>query len=123
MRYPLVFYTRRFLPAESAGCARGPVIIIDPEYKDDEGIYQHELEHVKQAARLLFIGHALLYLFVRAYRKWAEVKAYAVQTKYDDRHGKHLALDLAGWRLMLPQYDLEFKNLTAAVDALLDAGA
>lgn len=122
MRYPLVFYTKTFLPEHAAGCARGPVIIIDPDKRGDEGLYQHELEHVKQAALTLFIRHALLYLFWRAYRQWAEVNAYAVQTKYPNKHGVNMSLELGAWRLCLPQYDLNL-SLTAAVDALIEAGA
>jgi hypothetical protein len=61
------------------------VIAIDPDYADDEGLYQHELTHVKQwAAVTLATGvvlgliymplilcapsiHAALYRFVRRY--------------------------------------------------------
>jgi hypothetical protein len=81
------------------------VIAIDPDYADDEGLYQHELTHVKQwAAVTLATGvvlgliymplilcapsiHAALYRFVRRYRGWCEARAFAQQTKFypDDR--------------------------------------
>lgn len=84
------------------------VIAIDPDYADDEGLYQHELTHVKQwAAVTLATGivlgliymplilcapsiHAALYRFVRGYRGWCEAKAFARQTQFypDDRSVK-----------------------------------
>ena len=77
----LVVYTER-VPKGSAGCANGPVIRILPEYKNDEGLLQHELIHVQQAYRLLFIFHALLYYFNDSYRLQAEVEAYRKQLEY-----------------------------------------
>jgi hypothetical protein len=55
--------------------------------KGDEGLYQHELTHVKQAFLGLFIVHALLYKFLPEYRLWAEVQAFKKQAEYypDDR--------------------------------------
>lgn len=113
MRYPFIIYTDR-LPAEFAGCANAFVIRIRPKYKDDEGIYRHELKHVKQwfggmvmgaivavafyqisdIAALTMLGyglcqHSLLYLVSPDYRLEAEAEAYAKQAQYyqDDRRG------------------------------------
>lgn len=105
MRYPLVFFVNA-LPAGVGGATNGPIIRILEKYRNDEGIYRHELEHVKQGAVLLFVVHALLYLFVRRYRQWAEARAYGVQMNFPDRNGEHLSLDLAAYRLALPCYDL-----------------
>jgi hypothetical protein len=77
----LVVYTKR-VPKGSAGCANGPVIRILPSHKNDEGLLQHELIHVQQAYRLLFIFHALLYYFNDSYRLQAEVEAYRKQLEY-----------------------------------------
>ena len=79
MRWPLTFYTDFGVPDGSAGCARGPAILIRPTYRDDAGLHAHEMEHVWQGMATLFIGHALLYLFFKPYRLWAEVKAYRKQ--------------------------------------------
>lgn len=49
MRWPLVSYTDE-LPVGAAGDARGPFIRIRKGYEADEGLYQHELRHVKQWA-------------------------------------------------------------------------
>jgi hypothetical protein len=47
--YPLTFYVKTLGP-NTGGEARGPVIRILEEYRNDEGIYRHELMHVKQWA-------------------------------------------------------------------------
>lgn len=105
----MVFYTNRFISDGMAGAARGPVITIRLEYKNDIPLLRHELEHVKQwymfftplalvsvgaffyldlSASDLFglIGFSiatfpLLSRFVHPIRLWAESSAYAVQVK------------------------------------------
>lgn len=81
MRWPLTFYTDRFIRENSAACARGPLIFIRPKCKKDEGLYQHEMEHVKQWVFTLTL-HSLLYLLVPRYTLWSEVRAYSVQAAY-----------------------------------------
>lgn len=83
MRWPLTFYTERFVPDESAGCAIGPCIFIRPEKRDDIGLYHHELEHVKQAFLGLFVAHALAYRLSAAYRLKCEVAAYRAQLAHN----------------------------------------
>jgi len=82
MKWPLTFYTDFGVPQGSAGATRGPVVFIMPSHKADEGLYRHELTHVKQAFLGLFIGHALLYALVPPYRLWCEVQAYREQSRY-----------------------------------------
>lgn len=109
--YPLTFFVKS-LPANAGGCANGPVIRILDKYRNDRGIYQHELTHVLQwafasmsglpiAYLLVSIGrtdllylaslsialHSFLYRFVPAYRLWSEVQAYREQARWyqDDR--------------------------------------
>lgn len=107
----LTIYTDN-LPANVGGRANGPVIRIQPQYKDDAGIHAHELEHVRQWYTFVALGvlvsailrfapavvdystywplaaiigagvHPLLYLAVPSYRLWAEVQAYRVQAGY-----------------------------------------
>lgn len=48
-RWPLTTYTDK-MPDGVAGDARGPFIRIRKGYEADEGLYQHELRHVKQWA-------------------------------------------------------------------------
>ena len=109
--YPLTFYVKT-LPPDVGGCSNGPVIRILEKYRNDKGLHQHELVHVKQWAMwsllsipaayvlcqlalfdymaLAFLPmslHSILYRLVPAYRFWCEVEAYKEQAKHynDDR--------------------------------------
>jgi hypothetical protein len=107
------------LPEGVGGTAQGPIIRIRPKYKDDKGLHQHELEHVKQwwiativSAVLLAAGlhylqeplwgavgsigvHGALYKLIPAYRLWCEVQAHKVQLQYSPHALKHFALRIA----------------------------
>lgn len=85
MTWPLTFFVKS-LPPGVGGCANGPVIRILEQYRNDRGIYEHELVHVRQWLFTLGI-HSLLYLLVPAYKLWSEVQAYREQAKWypDDR--------------------------------------
>jgi hypothetical protein len=122
MKYPLTFYVDK-LGADTAGEARGPIIRILKEYKDDVGIYKHELLHVKQWFQLAILSipiaailyhyalfdfislavlpiafHAFLYKFSHTYRLWSEVEAYKVQNAcYKDDRSKLFAYFIAGY--------------------------
>jgi hypothetical protein len=87
MRWPLTIYTERFIPKNAAACACGPLIFIRPKYREDHGLYMHELEHVKQSFAGLIVFHVCLYLLAPKYRLWCEVQAYKAQAKHypDDR--------------------------------------
>ena len=109
--YPLTFFVRTLAP-NVGGESRGPIIRIAEKYRDDEGLYRHELMHVKQwavwsllsipvayvlyqlalfdylALAILPIAlHSVLYRFIMPYRFWCEVEAYKEQAKHytDDR--------------------------------------
>lgn len=75
-----------------------PFIIINPKFKEDKDLINHEREHVFQwvlcaalTIPLLFVSwgflllsimlHDLLYTFVKHYRQWAEVRAFKAQLK------------------------------------------
>ncbi len=118
-----VFYTDK-LPEGVGGDAHGPVVRIRPKYRSDEGIHRHELEHVQQwwvvslvsvvllavvfgmsMMVLSAIGvHSLLYMLVRPYRQWAEVRAYRIQMRYPNASGVPLSLDSAALRLTNVRY-------------------
>lgn len=85
MRYPLTFYVQQLSP-DVGGCANGPIIRILEKYRNDAGIYQHELVHVKQWF-ITFGIHNLLYMLFDWYRLVSEVEAYREQAKHypDDR--------------------------------------
>ena len=80
MKYPLTFYVDS-LPPDVGGCANGFVIRILKKYKDDYGIYKHELVHVKQWF-FTFGIHSLLYLIFDWYRMISEIEAYREQLKH-----------------------------------------
>ena len=111
MTYPLTFYVKCLAPNVGSE-ARGPFIRILEKYRNDKGIYRHELLHVGQWAVLSLLGlpiacvlnqigrmdlmwlsllpislHSLLYAAVPSYKLWAEVQAYREQAKHytDDR--------------------------------------
>ncbi len=105
MHFPhITVYTDR-LPDGVGGCANGPLIRIRPKYREDVGIHEHELEHVRQWWITLGV-HSLLYLLVRRYRLWAEVQAYRAQMEHRDRHGGYLTIEAAAARLANPRYRL-----------------
>jgi hypothetical protein len=114
MRYPLTFITNLLAVDGAAGCARGPFILIRPEYESDFGLYEHELMHVKQWAVVTLIStivlvvlfslmvdapafplmvvaasgvYRALYGISPKFKLWAEVMAYKKQLSYytDDR--------------------------------------
>ena len=46
-----IFITNWLIPSKFAGYHIVDIVLIRPEYKDDEGLIQHELTHVKQNIR------------------------------------------------------------------------
>jgi len=79
-----MIYSLKFtdnIPEGTGAYAKAWFIRIRPAYKDDRGILAHEMEHIKQWWRLLFL-HSALYLFCRRYRQWAETQAYKEQLKW-----------------------------------------
>lgn len=85
MTWPLTFYVKS-LPPGVGGVANGPVIRILEKYRNDRGIYEHELMHVMQWF-FTFSLHSWLYLLSDRYKLWSEVQAYREQAKHyaDDR--------------------------------------
>lgn len=106
------FITDRFIPEGFAACARGFVVLVRPQYKDDAGLIAHEYRHVRQWLLCSLLGvpvwfllewaglsvysplafmslglHGMLYLLVPAYKLWCEVECYKLQATYskDDR--------------------------------------
>jgi hypothetical protein len=75
------------LPEGKAGQAKFWFIKIRPSYKDDIGLLNHEIEHVRQFWRYGLLVHQVLYPLSKQYRLKCEVEAYKIQLKYytDDR--------------------------------------
>lgn len=85
---------------------------IDPKYKDDEGLYQHELVHAKQHIRTFFL-QAILYRVSRKYRLNAELEAYCYQLNfYDESRHANLIWLFGGY--IADWYDLDISQSEAA---------
>ncbi len=84
-------------------------ITLELKYKNDQGILQHELQHVRQWYRSLIPFCYKSYKNDREYRLKCEAEAYLVQTKYPDRNGHYLTLEEAAVKLTWDRYNL---NLT-----------
>jgi len=70
-----------------AGKTNAIYIRILSKYKDDKGLLAHELVHVKQCYRTLFM-HGLIYRLNKNYRLRSEAEAYATQLKINKLEGK-----------------------------------
>jgi hypothetical protein len=66
-------------------------ITIRPKYKGDNGLLEHELEHVRQYNRNLF--HALMYKYSASYRYQCELDAYRLQVRIYN----YTDINQAGW--------------------------
>jgi hypothetical protein len=131
MTLQYTYYTDK-LKANVAGQANGPIVAINPKYKTDKGLHEHEYVHVNQFYLCWFIAavivalvvyflqlnqinyfycltaagtHGILYLLLKPYRLWAEVSAYKEQLKHypDDKSDK-----FAGY--ITNYYDLDVKK-------------
>jgi hypothetical protein len=105
MTYPLTFYVK-FLPPNVGGRANGPVIRILEKYRNDKGIYEHELVHVKHWFCSLGL-FPFFYLLIPKVRLWAEVQAYREQLQYyaDDRSWQFAGFIANKYGLKITQYD------------------
>ena len=107
-----IFYTDRLIPAKFAGMTVGPFVFIRPNYKDDVGLLNHELTHVKQFWNNPLM--VLLYQFSKTYRLRYEAEAYKTQLEYAPGR-----LDLfAGY--LVSKYNLQI-TLDQARQAILSA--
>ena len=75
-----VIWTDRFLDSWQGGKSMSIMCFIRPKYKDrqDNGIVEHELTHVRQFYRTLSL-HNFLYLLSNKYRLNSEIEAYKNQ--------------------------------------------
>ena len=137
MKYPAII-TDDLNHTWALASSKGPLIFIRPAYKDNESVYLHELEHVKQwyvMTLVLLLGVLALYCFVPAaapwwpgltllallmhnglynfadgYRLWSEVRAYRVQAMGDDAMLRVFAQSIAG------HYNLHITSLEALME-------
>ena len=87
-------YTNLGIPKRFAGYTIGPLILIRPEYRGDEGLLAHEQTHVRQFWRTFGLM-PLLYWLSPVCRFRAEVEAYRVQLQYRPEMAYRYALFIA----------------------------
>lgn len=97
--FAAVFYTDRFIPERFGAFVVWPFIFIRPKYREDRGLLEHELQHVRQLFKNLFLPFLLLYKFNAKFRLRMELDAYRVQLAHAPSGGDMEALRnlFAGW--------------------------
>lgn len=89
----VVFYnnviTKKF---NRHGVAVGNLVFINKAYKNDEGLLQHELTHVKQFYKYMIIPFCILG-YTNKYKLKFEVEAYKVQLGYCSKELKEYYLN------------------------------
>ena len=101
----IISYPDSGIKEGSAGTTSGIFIKIRPNYKDDKGLLEHELVHVKQWYRT-FTLHSILYKYSSKYRLNSEIEAYKVQLKVNKDEGKQDYADFYSKRIT-EMYDLD----------------
>lgn len=76
-----IFITNWLIPSKFAGYHIATLALVRPTHKDDEGLIQHELTHVKQNIRTLGISGIRQY-FDKNHKLDRECEAYAIQLQY-----------------------------------------
>ena len=83
-----VFYTDRFIPKRFGGVllAPLPIILIRPKYKGDEGLLQHELQHLEDMVKDWILLYCLRYTFSKKWRLHYELRGYWTQLEYSPQY-------------------------------------
>lgn len=92
------------LPEGSTGQSHGLSIWVRAGYEYDEALIQHELTHVRQMLRGLWVFHTLLWSFSDRYQMYCEACAYKVEMRYPNANGTYATLEEVGERLSRPIY-------------------
>jgi len=107
----VLFYTDNINP-KFGGMTYGPVVFIRNKYKEDYGLLEHELNHVKQWYRTLGT-HPIWYRLSAKYRLNCEIQSYKVQASYYD-------YDSTGWMAdaIISKYDIKNLDRNYVIDRL-----
>ena len=98
----LVFYTNRLVPARFDALTIGPLILMRLCCRNDIGLLEHELVHVRQWSRSLGLFWPL-YLCSRKHRLKYELEAYRRHLEFAPGSAAHFAQLLGTqYRLDLP---------------------
>jgi hypothetical protein len=76
----------------------GPVIVLGESVWDDKSFFMHELTHVEQRYRWLFVGFHLLYNYSREHNIYFEYEAYKAENSgaSDEEIAMQLSIDIYG---------------------------
>lgn len=104
---------------DTGGYQKGPVVIIDPKYRDDKGLHEHEYRHVTHfyicatislilvwlltpdldakllATPVALVSYHLLMATFKTFKMWAEIDCYRIQLRVNG-HQQHAKL-YASW--------------------------
>ena len=120
-----ILWTDRFMESWMGACSRGSFVCVRPKYRGkDEGIVQHELEHVRQFYRALTFPHTILYRFSPRYRLVCEIDAYVRQMEHypDKRAAVKWMVDAIHSRYGLEDFFSKEKITDVLVGAAVEAG-
>lgn len=78
---PILIFITNWMPNKFSGYHVGCLVLIRPDYKDDEGLIQHELTHVKQNIRTLGWS-GIKQIWNKNHKLNRECEAYATQLLY-----------------------------------------
>tara|TARA_R100000656_G_scaffold1415_2_gene2699 strand:- start:200 stop:580 length:381 start_codon:yes stop_codon:yes gene_type:complete len=78
---PIPIIITDLLPKKFGGGTLICIVLLRPKHKDNEGLIQHELTHVKQNLRTLLLS-GFKQNWSKQHRLDRECEAYAVQLKY-----------------------------------------
>lgn len=115
MHLAIVQYTDN-VPSGFGGVTYGPWVRILPKYREDAGLLQHELEHVKQFWISLLAAAPWLYTLFAAeqsdlLRGYAVAVGLIVVSLFAMRKGLILQAEVAAYRVQL-KVSVESKNLS-----------
>jgi len=96
----------------AAGRAYGFFIRIKEDYKDDVGLLEHELQHIRQFYRTLGL-HNLMYKFSDRYRYNSELECYRIQLKYATYYEQTLSRFV---KLLMTRYNLKLNETSVEKD-------
>lgn len=80
--FAIIFFTDRLVPERFGAFAVWPFIFIRPKYRNDRGLLEHELQHVRQIFRYGVLPFPFLYLLNAEFKLRMEAEAYRVQLIY-----------------------------------------
>ena len=85
---PILVFITDMIPKKFGGLSVGIIVFIRPKYKDNEGLIQHELTHIKQNLRTC-LWSGFKQNWSKQHMLDRECEAYAVQLTYSSNKSSH----------------------------------